>query len=440
MATDGSERSLLPPEGASQPFTWAAERVAPVLEDLHARIERITASPLPPESLRSLRYWFRTQHVFHSNAIEGSTLTLYETKVVVEDGLTVGGKPLRDVLAAKNLADALDWVEGLSTGAEPLSSTLIRQLHALVVRGEEAAFPGEYKRSENIVSGAIHRPPLRFQTAQLMASLGAYLTSATPTEDAIIESAIAHAWLVGIHPFQDGNGRTTRLLSNLVLRRRHSHFALLQNSQRAEYYQYLDEAHCTGDLTNFILLWCSCIDVVAQEYERLTGELAVRARVIEYAVARTASFAPKSRPPPLDEWNGAFAVLSDELTAVGATVSAGTEGRTSFRAEAVRIGAGDWEMENSPLLILKGQIGGQPLDARVLLRRDLQYPNKRVARFWCLAPAISLTFQDYSLERGRFIGLEDRLKIAPLTPGSIAHEFVKALIEQVTAALSESEG
>lgn len=312
MSAWNRERSLAPGEGEQQPFSWAPA-LAESLRLTAARVAALRERPLAPATLESLRLWFRTQHVFHSNAIEGSTLTLYETQVVIGDGLTVGGKPLRDVLAAKNLAAALDWMEEQARPGEPLDERTVRQLHGLVMSGEPQSLPGQYKQENNLVTGAQFRPPSYLQTAPLMEALGRYLSG--PMEaDAVLSSAVAHAWLVGIHPFRDGNGRAARLLANSVLLRKGYPVALLTEDRRPQYYQALDKAHCTGDLTDFVDLWRECVETTLAEYERLRGDLQVRDREIEY-LAAVVNRRAATHEGELSRWRSAIRALAGELEA-----------------------------------------------------------------------------------------------------------------------------
>ncbi len=309
MSLPDADRSLFPPAGAEHPFTWTDASVR--LTQLARRVERAWAHPLPAVTLKSLQSWFRTQHVYDSNAIEGSTLTLSETQVVIGDGLTVGGRPLRDLLAAKNLADALDWVHLIARRDEPLSERLIREVHQLVTRGEDDVLPGSYRREGNVVSGARHRTPNHVHVGDLMAKLGAFLSS-DMDPDPLIASAIAHAWLVGVHPFRDGNGRTARLLSNLVLLRRTYPIGLLGVENRPRYYETLDHAHCTGDLSGFIELSAECVEATLAEYERLNGAIEVRERAVHYFAERLKT--PDSKgAQELQAWRDALTHLSAEL-------------------------------------------------------------------------------------------------------------------------------
>ncbi|MDP2273461.1 MAG: Fic family protein [Archangium sp.] len=323
MSLPDADRSLFPPAGTQHPFTWTDASVR--LTQLARRVERAWAHPLPGVTLKSLQSWFRTQHVYDSNAIEGSALTLSETQVVIGDGLTVGGRPLRDLLAAKNLADALDWVHLVARRDEPLSERLIREVHQLVTRGEDDVLPGSYRREGNMVSGARHRTPNHAHVGDLMAKLGAFLSS-DMDPDPLISSAIAHAWLVGVHPFRDGNGRTARLLSNLVLLRRTYPISLLGLESRPRYYDALDHAHCTGDLSPFIELSAECVEATLAEYERLNGAIEVRERSVHY-------FAERLRTP---DSKGALQAWRDALTHLTAELSDWAE-RTNQQAGSQRV-------------------------------------------------------------------------------------------------------
>lgn len=328
MAAWNPERSLMPPEGQPQPFHWDASGEAQ--RAIEERVRTLRSHPLPEPTLRSLRLWFRTQHVYHSNAIEGSTLTLYETQVVIGDGLTVGGKPLRDVLAAKNLADALDWVEAIGQRQEPITERTVREIHALVMRGEDEVLPGQYKAENNLVAGATFRAPSFLQTAPLMQALGSYL-SGVHDSDPVSSSAVAHAWMVGIHPFRDGNGRTARLLANLLLIRSGFPVALLTEDRRPAYYAALDKAHCTGDLSDFIALWRDCVATTLEEYERLGGAVQARERDIEY-LADLVNSSRSTAEQHLQQWSAAIESLADELRLAASSLNQRL-GPTSGRVE-----------------------------------------------------------------------------------------------------------
>lgn len=362
------ERSLTPPAGATQPFVWdqASTEARGSLEE---RVRILRAQPLPEPTLRSLRLWFRTQHVYHSNAIEGSTLTLYETQVVIGDGLTVGGKPLRDVLAAKNLASALDWVEELGRGIEPIHERTVREIHNLVMRGEDEVLPGRYKTENNLVAGARFRTPSVLQTPPLMEALGTYLSSPLHA-DPVGASAVAHAWLVGIHPFRDGNGRTARLLANLLLIRNGFPVALLTEDRRPEYYAALDKAHCTGDLGDFIALWRECVGTTLEEYERLGGALQARDREVEY-MASAVNHSHSGNEQVLRQWQRAVEALEGELQLVATALNQRLEvdaGRVVVSASPLTASVMTHARSGStPVIALTGELQGHPFSSQISL-------------------------------------------------------------------------
>lgn len=420
-------RSLEPAAGQTQPFYWADDPIGNSLRVLRDRITQVNAEPLVDTSLQSLRYWFRTQHVFESNAIEGSTLTVYETKVVIEDGLTVGGKPLRDVLAANDLAHALDWVEELSVGTAPLSTSMIKQLHGLVVRGDPSALPGEFKRSENTVTGAVHRPPLSVHCPVLVDCVAAYLAAtSTPQVDPIIESAVVHAWLVGIHPFQDGNGRTTRLISNLVLRRRQSLFALVQNSQRARYYETLDRAHCTGDLTDFILFWTSCVEVVVSEYERLRGDPAVRERAVEYAISRAAT-AREPDPRLATEYREAIDLLVRSLREIGARLRV-TDPEAALSAEPMPFDQLSSRGLEQEVIMIRGQLKGTAFVSIVSLR-TISKASERSFALRVLSPPPYIALDEVLRSGGKFSHFPPG--VDSLTATDVAAGWLRRIAEHI---------
>lgn len=246
------------------PYRWSST-IAARLETLDAAAAAIRR-PLPPAALASLRAWFRLHHVYHSNAIEGSRLTLPETRVVVEDGLTVAGKSFKEHAEAVDLAHAVDYLEELARATEALAERHVRELHAIVLRESMPEEAGRYRSIPVRITGTEFRPPEPILVPERMAELGAWL-AAPDEEAAVVRSAIAHAWLATIHPFRDGNGRTARLLANLVLMRASLPLFVLRVERRAEYYAALDTSH-TGDLTSLIHLTCDAVEEAVAEYRR----------------------------------------------------------------------------------------------------------------------------------------------------------------------------
>lgn len=230
------------------------------------KLELDSFRPLPYATLKSLRAAINLEWIYHSNAIEGNTLTLHETKVVLE-GITIGnGKTLLEHFEAINHQDAIEFVESLIQTQEVVSEHNIKQIHALIMKnilpnthyaGNHA---GSYRDQNVIISGASTIPPHHILVAQEMEDLIEWyqLTnkqtqglSAYPnhpiTNHPILRAAKLHTLFVKIHPFIDGNGRTGRLLMNLDLMQAGFVPAIIRAESRLEYYDALDIACSQGD-------------------------------------------------------------------------------------------------------------------------------------------------------------------------------------------------
>jgi Fic family protein len=198
------------------------------------------ARPLPPHTLASLREKLALEWTYHSNAIEGNTLTLRETKVVLE-GITVGGKSLNEHLEAVNHSHAIDFVESLvSLGAE-LGEREIKEIHQLVLSGINKEEAGRYRRENVVIAGASTTPPNFLHLSAEMEGLLAW-HAAAQDQHPVGRAAELHTRFVEIHPFVDGNGRTGRLLLNLELMKAGYPPAVIRKEDRAAYYDALDSA------------------------------------------------------------------------------------------------------------------------------------------------------------------------------------------------------
>ena len=205
--------------------------------------------PLPKYTLKSLREKLLLEWTYNSNAIEGNTLTINETKVVLE-GITVGGKTLREHLEVINHREAIAYVEEIVHKEEPLSEWQIKNLHRLVLKGIDDAYAGVYRDQQVFISGASHVPPTPYLIQEQMTW---YQTEAISLH-LVEREAMLHAIFVGIHPFIDGNGRTTRLLLNLELMKEGFPPVIIKVANRLEYYDALDKAHTAMDYNDFIQL------------------------------------------------------------------------------------------------------------------------------------------------------------------------------------------
>lgn len=198
--------------------------------------------PLPATAVRRLREQLMVEWIYHSNAIEGSTLTLRETQLILETGLTIGGKSLREHFEVINHREAIEYVEALATGDEPINAFHVRQIHQLVLAHIDDANAGQYRSLPVRIAGARHQPPDSWEIPALMTSWTQWLNDEAAALHPVERAALAHHRLVAIHPFIDGNGRSARLMMNLLLLRAGYPPTIILRENRAQYYRVLAEA------------------------------------------------------------------------------------------------------------------------------------------------------------------------------------------------------
>ncbi len=234
---------------------------AQILERLGAKRVRLDAArPLSPPVLNRLREQLDVKWTYHSNAIEGNTLTLRETQLVLQHGLTIEGKPLQEHLEAINHQHAIRFVEALAGKEEPITEHVVRSIHTLVLRTIDDQEAGRYRRVQVYITGSEYAPPEAGAVPGWMADLSAWLNSDEAAALHTVERAtLAHFQLVHIHPFTDGNGRTARLLMNLLLMRAGYPPAVIRVNDRPAYYDALDAAH-DGDTGPFVRLVASAVE------------------------------------------------------------------------------------------------------------------------------------------------------------------------------------
>ncbi|MDQ3249661.1 MAG: Fic family protein [Chloroflexota bacterium] len=224
--------------------------------------------PLPDAAVRRLQEQLMVEWIYNSNAIEGNTLTLRETQLILETGLTIGGKSLREHFEVINHRDAIQYVESLVAQTKPITPFHVRQIHQLVLKEIDSQNAGQYRQSSVRIAGADHQPPDAWQVAHLMDEWSVWLNdSAQPgnapedtapedtiLEDTIVRAALAHHRLTAIHPFIDGNGRTARLLMNLLLLRAGYPPTIILRTNRRQYYRVLAAADAGHDapIVNFV--------------------------------------------------------------------------------------------------------------------------------------------------------------------------------------------
>lgn len=208
--------------------------------------------PIPKATLKTLKETINLEWTYNSNGIEGNTLTLRETQIVLE-GITVGGKSIKEHLEAINHEKAILYLDELVQEKQPITEWNIKNIHQLILKEIDSENAGKYRRENLTIKGATHIPPDYTVLPELMEKLIVnYKTwdKYHPT----IQAALLHGELVKIHPFVDGNGRTSRLIMNLDLMNHGYNPVIIKKEKRLEYYDALDKAHTTGDYTDFIKL------------------------------------------------------------------------------------------------------------------------------------------------------------------------------------------
>ena len=223
-----------------------------LLSRINEKMDRLNSlRPLPADAVKKLHEEMRLLHTYHSNAIEGNTLTLPETKLVLEAGITIGGKSLREHLEATNNARAFDLIENMATKKKKIEHAVIQHIHEVVMAGilEDA---GKYRTRNVRITGADKTPPdwskVTRQMDELTEKIAQY--KGHPVE----VTSFLHHGFVRIHPFIDGNGRVVRLLTNLYLIARGYPPVVLKVEDRGKYYRFLRAADAGnfGLFVNFI--------------------------------------------------------------------------------------------------------------------------------------------------------------------------------------------
>lgn len=210
--------------------------------------------PLPNALARNLDEWFRVETTYTSNAIEGNTLTRRETALVVEKGLTVGGKSLVEYLEATNHAHALDWVKAqIKRKPQTLTENDILHIHNIILRGIDDENTGHYRSVPVRISGSSVVLPNPAKVQDLMAEMQSWFNSKSKIH-AIELAAEAHYRLVTIRPFVDGNGRTARLLMNLILMMQGYPPAIIRKRDRLTYISALEKAQLGGSKEDYFKL------------------------------------------------------------------------------------------------------------------------------------------------------------------------------------------
>ncbi|HSN66534.1 MAG TPA: Fic family protein [Fusibacter sp.] len=219
------------------------------IDEMKRKIDQFR--PLPKRLADSLHEKMIIEWTYNSNAIEGNTLTLSETRVVLE-GVTIGGKSVAEHLEAINHREAILFLETLVTSGETLTEWHIKNIHGLILREIDTQNAGRYRMENVVIGGAIHVPPKHYEIDGLMQNLIREYKGEWRSFHPVLRATLLHGEFVKIHPFIDGNGRTSRLLLNFELMKYGYTPIIIKKESRAKYYEVLDYAHTTMDYQPFL--------------------------------------------------------------------------------------------------------------------------------------------------------------------------------------------
>jgi len=218
--------------------------------------------PLPKSAIQKIREQFEIEMTYNSNAIEGNSLTLKETYLVINEGITIKGKPLKDHLEARSHQEALNYLYELvsKNKRNTLSERLIRLFHQIVIQDIDKDWEGKYRNSSVVIGGTNLKLPEAIEVPRLMSNLIKWISENRGKIHPVELAGIIHHKLVAIYPFFDGNGRTARLIMNVILMQSGYPLSVILKNDRKKYYDTLSKAD-KGDLNPFIRF-------IAQSVER----------------------------------------------------------------------------------------------------------------------------------------------------------------------------
>ncbi|MCP3888123.1 MAG: Fic family protein, partial [Desulfobulbaceae bacterium] len=218
------------------------QTIADRLEEKLSKLNSLR--PLPKSAVEKLKGHLRMEMTYNSNAIEGNSLTLRETFLIINEGVTVKGKPLKDHLEAQDHHSALQYLYELVEidTHNTISEQLIRSFHQLTTLATDKEWAGVYRNANVIITGTSHQPPDALEVPHKMQELIIWLRESQAKIHIVELAALLHHRIVHIHPFFDGNGRTSRLLMNVLLMQQGFPLTIILKNDRKKYYRVLAQA------------------------------------------------------------------------------------------------------------------------------------------------------------------------------------------------------
>lgn len=241
------------------------------IDDLKKEVDK--HRPLSKNQLLQLKEYYRIRFTYASNAIEGNSLTETETKIVIEEGITIGGKPLRDYYEAIGHSEAFDLLYNSAINNKITEKDILKMHHLFYYRINEN-YAGKYRKEKVIITGTDYIPPKPIEIPALMKKFVADIPKLRKKHHPVEFSALLHLNFVNIHPFIDGNGRTARLLMNLALLQNGYCITIIPPVLRTDYINSIKKAQTKlKDITSFINFISSMVYESMQEYIRLLNAL-----------------------------------------------------------------------------------------------------------------------------------------------------------------------
>lgn len=232
------------------------------MQDLESLLTKINQRQSELNILRqnldnaTIKEALKVEFLYESNRIEGNTLTLRETQLVINEGMTISGKSMREHLEAINHKEAILFIEDLVTQKMELSEYVLKQIHGIVLYGIDRENAGVYRKLPVAIAGSKHLPPQPYLLQDLMEDYFRFYELHRNDLHPVILAAEMHERLVSIHPFIDRNGRTSRLIMNLILLQHGFPLAIIGGDyeSRMAYYDALEKVQTEDDKQSFILL------------------------------------------------------------------------------------------------------------------------------------------------------------------------------------------
>jgi Fic family protein len=240
------------------------------IDTLKTRLQAIR--PLPIDVLKKIRDAIEIEYTYESNRIEGNTLTLQETALIVSEGLTIGGKSMAEHLEVINHAQAIEFINDIARADIDITENIIKEIHAIILHGINKEQAGKYRNMPVMIVGSKHIPPQPYLIAPKMEQfIIDYQAMKADNVHPVLIAAFLHDELVKIHPFIDGNGRTSRLLMNLYLISNGYTISSLKSDDKAKlaYYQALEHSHIEHDREPFYILVTNAVKYSLEAYIKI---------------------------------------------------------------------------------------------------------------------------------------------------------------------------